>query len=37
MRELAKPMLTNQYGQYLLRVIEEKRQRVDSDTFSNYQ
>ena len=23
MRELAKPMLKNQYGQYLLRVIEE--------------
>lgn len=26
MRELAQPMLKNQYGQYLLRVIEEKKQ-----------
>ena len=26
MRELAKPMIKNQYGQYLLKVIEEKRQ-----------
>ena len=25
MRELAKPMLKNQYGMYLLRVIEEKK------------
>lgn len=33
MRELAKPMLKNQYGQYLLQVIEEKKQRLDSDTF----
>lgn len=33
MRELAKPMLKNQYGQYLLKVIEEKKQMVDSDTF----
>jgi glucose-1-phosphate thymidylyltransferase len=33
MRELAKPMLKNQYGQYLLRVIEEKKEEVDSDTF----
>ena len=33
MRELAKPMLKNQYGQYLLRVIEEKKDEVDSDTF----
>ena len=33
MRELAKPMLKNQYGQYLLRVIEEKRAEVDSDTL----
>ena len=23
MRELAKPMLKNQYGQYLLKVVEE--------------
>ena len=33
MRELAKPMLKNQYGQYLLRVIDEKKEDVDSDTF----
>ena len=33
MRELAKPMLKNQYGQYLLKVIEEKKMEVDSDTF----
>lgn len=33
MRELAKPMLKNQYGQYLLKVIEEKKSEVDSDTF----
>lgn len=25
MRELAKPMLKNQYGQYLLKVIDEKK------------
>lgn len=35
MRELAKPMLKNQYGQYLLNVIEEKKMEVDSDTFRN--
>ena len=33
MRQLAQPMLKNQYGQYLLKVIEEKRREVDSDTF----
>lgn len=33
MHELAQPMLKNQYGQYLLKVIEEKKQEVDSDTF----
>lgn len=33
MRELAKPMLKNQYGQYLLHVIDEKKEDVDSDTF----
>ncbi len=35
MRELAKPMLNNQYGQYLLKVIDEKKEEVDSDTFRN--
>ena len=34
MRALAKPMLKNQYGQYLLQVIEEKQREVDSDTFT---
>ncbi len=33
MRELAQPMLKNQYGQYLLRVIEEKKETIDSDSF----
>lgn len=33
MRELAKPMIKNQYGQYLLQVIEEKKNEFDSDTF----
>lgn len=33
MRELAQPMFKNQYGQYLLKVIDEKKQEVDSDTF----
>ena len=35
MRELAKPMIKNQYGQYLLNVIDEKAMEVDSDTFRN--
>lgn len=35
MRELAQPMIKNQYGQYLLKVIEEKKLEVNSDTFRN--
>lgn len=35
MRELAMSMIKNQYGQYLLNVIEEKKMEVDSDTFRN--
>lgn len=35
MRELAKPMLKNQYGQYLLKVTNKKKMEVDSDTFRN--
>ena len=35
MRELAQPMIKNQYGQYLLRVIEEKGREINSDTFNN--
>lgn len=34
MRELAQPMLKNQYGQYLLRVIEEYKSEITSDTFA---
>lgn len=30
MRELAKPMLKNQYGQYLLKVIDELKEEVNS-------
>ncbi len=33
MRELAEPMKKNQYGQYLLQVIDEKKNEVDADTF----
>jgi glucose-1-phosphate thymidylyltransferase len=33
MRELAQPMLKNQYGQYLLRVIDELKVQVNSDTL----
>lgn len=34
MRELAQPMIKNQYGQYLLQVIEEKKRDIDSDTLA---
>ena len=33
MRKLAHPMLKNQYGQYLLKVIEEMKNEVNSETF----
>ena len=33
MRQLAQPMLKNQYGQYLLKVIEEMKNEVNSETF----
>ena len=33
MREIAKPMLKNQYGQYLLKVIDEMKEEVNSDTL----
>lgn len=33
MRELAKPMLKNQYGQYLLKVIDEMKREVTSSKF----
>ncbi len=34
MRDLAKPMIKNQYGQYLLKVIEEKKMNINSDTLA---
>ncbi len=37
MRELAQPMIKNQYGQYLLKVIEEKKMEVNSDTLRDIQ
>lgn len=33
MRELAKPMLKDQYGQYLLKVIDEMKEEVKSGTL----
>jgi len=33
MRDIAKPMLKNQYGQYLLKVIDELKENVSSDMF----
>ena len=35
MRELTKPMLKNQYGQYLLRVIEEMKSEINSNTLQH--
>ena len=37
MRELAKPMLKNQYGQYLLKVIDEMKEEVNSSTLAYIQ
>ena len=34
MHELAKPMLKNQYGQYLLKVIEELKEEINSTSFN---
>lgn len=33
LRELAQPMIKNQYGQYLLKVIDELKEEINSDTF----
>lgn len=33
MRQLAQPMIKNQYGQYLLHVIEETKREINSDSF----
>ena len=35
MRQLAQPMIKNEYGQYLLRVIDEMKEEINSDTFRN--
>ena len=35
MRELAKPMLENQYGQYLLKVIDEMKEDITSLSFTH--
>jgi len=35
MREIAKPMLKNQYGQYLLKVIDEMKEDTNSNLFRN--
>lgn len=35
MRELAKPMLKNQYGQYLLKVIDEMKEDITSLSFTH--
>ncbi len=35
MREMAKPMLKNQYGQYLLKVIEEMKEDINSGTLQH--
>ena len=32
-REIARPMLKNQYGQYLMKVINEMKEQVTSETF----
>ncbi len=33
MRELAQPMIKNQYGLYLLQVIDERKREINSDSF----
>ena len=33
LREIAQPMLKNQYGQYLLRVIDEMKAEINSSSF----
>ncbi len=35
MLELAKPMLKNQYGQYLLKVIDEMKEKINSETLQH--
>lgn len=33
MREIWKPMLKNQYGQYLMKVIDEMKEEANSNFF----
>ena len=35
MREIAKPMLKNQYGQYLLKEIDEMKEEITSLSFTH--
>lgn len=35
MREIAQPMLKNQYGQYLLKVIDEMKEEINSNTLEH--
>ena len=35
MCEIAKPMLKNQYGQYLIKVIDEMKEEVTSLSFTH--
>jgi len=34
MREISQPMLKNQYGQYLLKVIDEMKEEINSSTLT---
>lgn len=35
MREIANPMLKNQYGQYQLKVIDEMKEDINSNIFTH--
>ena len=37
MRQLAQPMIKNEYGQYLLRVIDEMKEDINSETLKKFQ
>ena len=34
MREMAQPMIKNEYGQYLLKVIDEMKSEINAETFN---
>jgi glucose-1-phosphate thymidylyltransferase len=34
MREIAQPMIKNEYGQYLLKVIDEMKSEINAETFN---